>query len=595
MKTIKVNYFAKLFLSFSVISIIPILLMGGIAYGLLTTTLQDTVSRQAATTVAKVSENIDILNSEYGEIVIGLIKEDELVRKALLSNDGFDVGAVRRKIAGYASRRNAAIYIVNTRGTLVISTHPATNLYHPMLTAEPELFRRADALKNGYVIYPHNFVNVTGDSVAYIIARAIRDGRDRPIGYIIVEIFKKHLEEICNNINTNLNLDLMVLDSQFYTLANLRFPRYDGTVYDFPYQAKLRELRSGSFIGGKGGERYLWAVHTSNYSQLMTVGKLPVNLILENSKYIRIFTFWTCLGSLAVCLILAVLLTRSMSRPIHSLVNAMNRVEEGDLSVRVELRRNDELGILGRSFNSMAERLKELLDNVVEKQRQLRRSELRALQAQINPHFLFNTLDSIKWLAKLNQAPEISRIATQLGKLLRSSISCDEDLITVEESLENIQSYLEIQKIRYNDKFEAFIEVPVELYPYRIPKLILQPLVENAILHGLEDKPGPGRIVINGYLDEHLLVFEIVDDGVGMAPEKVADIRAGMDLRTSKQSIGIHNVHRRIQLYYGEAYGLTVHSTPGSGTTMTLRMPAVLEAEELDKSWGFSDDQSTGS
>lgn len=580
---IKVNYFAKLFLSFIVTSVIPLLFVGGIAYGFLTHTLEDSFSRQAEKTVAKISENIDILNSEYGEIVIGLIREDELVRNSLLYHHITDIGAIRRKLEVYAGRRNAAIYIVNTQGTLAISTHPTPDLYNPQLTHEPELFRKADALKNGYVIYPYNYTNSTGDSVAYIIARAVRDERGRPVGYILVEIFKNHIEEICNNINTNLNLDLMLLDSHFFTLTNIRFPKYDGTYYRFPYREKMQRSGSGYFIGTAGRERYLWAYHTSAYSQLITVGTLPINLILENSNYIQIFTFWSCFGVLVICLILAVLFTRSMSHPIQLLVEAMKRVEGGDLSARVELHRSDELGILGRSFNSMTIRFKELIDNVMEKQHQLRRSELRALQAQINPHFLYNTLDSIKWLAKLNHVPEIANIATQLGKLLRSSISCEDDLITVEESLDGIQSYLEIQKIRYNDKFETVIHVNADLYPYRIPKLILQPIVENAIIHGLEDKVGQGHMVINGYLKDRTLVFEVVDDGVGIVPEKMADIRAGLDLSTSKHSIGIDNVNRRIKLYYGEEYGLDVQSEPGRGTKVTLRMPAVLDTKEWEK------------
>lgn len=229
----------------------------------------------------------------------------------------------------------------------------------------------------------------------------------------------------------------------------------------------------------------------------------------------------------------------------------------------------------------MVSRLRELWDNIIEKQRQLRRSELRALQAQINPHFLYNTLDSIKWLAKLNHVPEISTIATQLGKLLRTSISSEEELMTVEESLKNIQSYLEIQKIRYSDKFEVVLDINPDMNPYRIPKLILQPIVENAIQHGLDHKSDKGCLLIKGWMEEGKLFFEVTDNGVGIGEEKLKNIHSGLDLRTSKESIGIHNVNRRIQLYYGEQYGLIVKSQLGIGTTVTLWMPATLEKEVL--------------
>ncbi|HEY8464877.1 MAG TPA: sensor histidine kinase [Bacillota bacterium] len=580
----KINFFTKLFLAFVTISIIPLLFMGGVTSVWLTKTLQDSFTRQAVQTVAKISENIDILTSEYGEIIIGLIREDELVRKALLTGKTTDSEKIRSKLSVFARRRDAVIYLVNSRGTLKICSHPGLDWYNPEFTKEPEIFQRANALKNGYIIYPLNYISLTGDNVVYLIVRAVRDEADRPIGYVLVEIYKTHLETICNNFNTNLNLDIMIVDPRFYTLANLRYPKYDGTFFNFADRDRVLRTRCGAFISEKTGQRYLWVFHTSNYSQLITLAALPVSLILENSNYIRDFTFWASLGLLLVCLVLALLFTRSISLPIQSLLGAMSRVKAGDLSVRVELRRTDELGVLGCSFNSMVERLQRLIENVVEKQRQLRSCELRALQAQINPHFLYNTLDSIKWLAKLNQVPEISTIATQLGKLLRSSISCEADLITVGETMENIQSYLEIQKIRYSDKFKADLKIASSIYSYKIPKLILQPLVENAIIHGLDGKDGYGQLTINGYLDNQSLVFEVIDDGVGIPPEQLADLQHELALQSSQKSIGIYNVNRRIKLYYGDQSRLSVESLPGLGTKVTLRLPAVLEKQERENS-----------
>lgn len=573
----KPNFFTKLLGSFLAISIIPLVFIGGISYGLLTRTLQDTVSRQAEKTVAKINENIDILTSEYGEIIISLLREDEQVRRALMSNTGIDTEAIRKKIMIMAGRRNAAIYIVNQTGTLAIATHPMPERFFPNRAIDKNLFQKSNNLKNGYIIYPLTYTNATGDRVAYCIVRAVRDEKDIPIGYIIVEIFKSHLEEIENNINTNLNLDIIILDPRLYTIANLRKPKFDGSINPLSTLIKNQKLNSGFFIKRVSGKKYLIAFHTSKYTRFVALGILPINLILENSNYLRMITFWTILGCLFICLLLAFVFSRNISHPIQTLVQSMKKVESGDLTVRTEYRRWDELGLLGKSFNNMVIRLQELLDNIVEKQRQLRRSELRALEAQINPHFLYNTLDSIKWLAKLNQVPEISTIATQLGKLLRTSISCEDELITVEESLKNIKSYLEIQKIRYHDKFEVLIDIDPESYGYRIPKLILQPIVENAIYHGLDNKAGNGNLLIKGQMIAETLVFEISDDGIGIEAEKVKSINSGNDLRSTRQSIGIQNVNRRIKLYYGEEFGITIQSQLGEGTTVVLRMPAVLE------------------
>ena len=343
---------------------------------------------------------------------------------------------------------------------------------------------------------------------------------------------------------------------------------------------------TGFFVAQVDGKQSLVAFHTSKYTQFITIGILPIKLILESSNFIKLITLLACLISLMVCLVLALLITRSISRPIYTLVESMKRVESGDLQVRVDFRRRDELGLLGGSFNRMVRRIQDLLDNVVAKQRQLRASELKALQAQINPHFLYNTLDSIKWLAKLNHVPQISVIVTQLGKLLRSSINTDNDLITVEESIVNIQSYLAIQKIRYSDKFETLMEIAPEILQYQIPKLILQPIVENAIIHGLEGKKDKGRLIIRGVLAEDDLIFEVIDNGVGMRPEKEAALNAGEDLRSSLfvHSIGIQNVNRRIKLYYGPDYQVTIQSVLGEGTKVTLRMSITPEGENHSQS-----------
>ena len=582
----KLSFFYKLFLSFIAISVIPLLVIGFIAYGLLTNTILDTFSKQAYNSVVKISENIDRLTSEYAEIIFSLLSDDERIREALTGGAIQDYPAIRQKIAVMAGKRNTALYIVNPQGTVVFATHPLPRFYNPALFRNKGLFKPADALKNGAIIYPHNYINGTGDNVVYSIARAIRDRQDRPIGYIIVEIFKSHIEEIENNINANLNLDLMVVNSNFYTIANLRHPKFDGRTFHFGRGRKMIAQGTGFFVAQVDGKQSLVAFHTSKYTQFITIGILPIKLILESSNFIKLITLLACLISLMVCLVLALLITRSISRPIYTLVESMKRVESGDLQVRVDFRRRDELGLLGGSFNRMVRRIQDLLDNVVAKQRQLRASELKALQAQINPHFLYNTLDSIKWLAKLNHVPQISVIVTQLGKLLRSSINTDNDLITVEESIVNIQSYLAIQKIRYSDKFETLMEIAPEILQYQIPKLILQPIVENAIIHGLEGKKDKGRLIIRGVLAEDDLIFEVIDNGVGMRPEKEAALNAGEDLRSSLfvHSIGIQNVNRRIKLYYGPDYQVTIQSVLGEGTKVTLRMSITPEGENHSQS-----------
>lgn len=575
----RLKLFPKILIAFILISIIPLLMIGFISYHVLTDSLKNTISNQAYHSVAKISEQIDVLNSEYGEIIIGLLREDQLIRDALIKGVKEDYAAIYRKISVMAGRKNTAIFIINPTGNIVFSTHPLPDFYDPRFNRNQGIFKEMDAIKNGYIIYPHRYINSSGDNIVYSIARAIRDVTDNILGYIIIDIFKTHLIGICDAFNTNLNLNLAVLNHDFITIADMRNPKADGELYSGPHVERIIAARKGSFITDIQGRQQLVAFHESKYSRMFVVGVMPVAIVLENSNFIKWLTVLTGVVCLIICVILALLLTRNIFLPIKDLVSSMNQVEQGDLSVKVDYNRWDELGILGKSFNKMIEQIKELLAKIVDKQNQLREFEIKALQSQINPHFLYNTLDSIKWLAKMNNVAEIPKIVTELGKLLRSSISYDGEMLTVDESIKNIESYLNIQKIRYSGKFDVSFQIDPEIRGCQIPKLILQPLVENAILHGLENKKGKGKVTIKGYQKNGILIFEIIDDGVGIDAQKVKALNSGYDFQTSAASIGIQNVNRRIKLYYGDEYGLHIKSKKGLGTKIILKMPLVIPSE----------------
>lgn len=574
---LRFNFFSKLLIAFIFIGVIPLIIIGFISYSVLTDSLKNTISDQAYNTVVKISEHIDILNSEYGEIIISLLREDELIRNALIKGTKEDYDVIYKKILVMAGRKNTGFFILNNSGSIIFSTHPLPNFYDPQVNRNRGIFKEMDSKKNGYIIYPHRYINNVGDNIIYSIARSIRDERDHIIGYIIVDIFKSHIVEICDNFNTNLNLDLVVLNHDYYTIANLRKPKGDGEFYSAPYLKRIKNEGKGSFIFKD--RQQLVAFHESKYSRMIVVGVMPIAIILENSNFIKWISVLTCFISLIVCVFLAVLITRNIFRPIKNLVYCMNQVEKGDLSAKADYNRWDELGILGKSYNNMIDRIKELLAKIVDKQNQLREYEIKALQAQINPHFLYNTLDSIKWLAKMNGVNEISVIATQLGKLLRSSISYDGEMLSVTESIKNIESYLNIQKIRYSGKFDTNFQIDPGIKDCLIPKLILQPLVENAVLHGLENKKGIGTVTINGFKEGNELIFEIIDDGVGIEAEKVKAINSGHDFQSSSAGIGIQNVNRRVKLYYGDEYGLHIESKKNAGTKIILKMPIVTPSE----------------
>jgi two-component system sensor histidine kinase YesM len=570
---LKLNFFYKQLLSFIIIGVIPLIIIGSISYIFCTSVLQDSLSKQALSNVLKISEGIDLLTSELGEIIVYLLCEDAQIRKAFQQAPDVDVNYINNRMRTLASKRDVGIFISDTNGMVNFSTREVPEIYNISVNQGQGIFAAADALKNGFIIYPNNRHNNLGDSTVFSLARAIRDLKDRPIGYVIVELSKEHLFNINYRLNTVYNMNFLVLDPEYCILSNLYNPQAEKEILQTALIEKLNNAKSGVFLDRINNRRIFVAFNRSKYTGLTTVGTVPIDYVVENTNFIKNITILACILCLAICLVLAYFMARTVSQPINELVRCMRQVEAGDLETRVEFSSSDEIGLLGKNFNKMVARLNYLVTSITEKQERLKQAEIKALQAQINPHFLYNTLDTIKWLAKLNMVDELKVIVVELGKLLRSTITSHKEMVTVAESIATIESYIKIQKIRYRERLQVTIMISPDIYDYHLPKLLLQPIVENAIIHGLENKVGKGSLMINGRREDDKLIFEVIDDGVGIEAKKLALINAKKDLSSTSDSIGLQNVNRRIQLYYGPDYGLQLASQPGSGTIVTLCLP----------------------
>jgi two-component system, sensor histidine kinase YesM len=243
----------------------------------------------------------------------------------------------------------------------------------------------------------------------------------------------------------------------------------------------------------------------------------------------------------------------------------------------------DEITELGMSFNIMIGKIKELLDSKIKEQENLKKAELRALQAQINPHFLYNTLDTIIWMAEAKKTDQVVEIVSALSSFFRISLSKGADWITIGEEVERTRSYLTIQRMRYRDIMDFKIEVDDDVSRNTVLKLILQPLVENALYHGIKNKRQGGTIIVRAKRKgENEVLLEVEDDGIGFTPEKLVQLRSELEDESGdiklENGFGIGNVNKRIRLYYGKQYGLTVRSEYNTGTCVTLVIPAKTEA-----------------
>ena len=267
----------------------------------------------------------------------------------------------------------------------------------------------------------------------------------------------------------------------------------------------------------------------------------------------------------------------SITRPIRKLSEVTDQVAKGDLTVRSDVRSGAEVSVLSDSLNTMIDKIDELLEQVKKEQIRLRKAEFELLQSQINPHFLYNTLDAIVWLAEAGEQKKVVSMVGSLSDFFRTSLNQGKDIITIKEELQHSRSYLEIQQMRYQDILNYEIHVPEELHRYLIPKITIQPLVENALYHGIKNKRGLGRIVISGRKEEDFLILQIEDNGIGMRKERLDQVKEGMNQKipTEKDIYGLYNVNERIRLNFGEKYGLSIESTYGEGTVVSIILPYV--------------------
>lgn len=395
-------------------------------------------------------------------------------------------------------------------------------------------------------------------------------------GYIVISMRTENFEKIILDSGNGKN-DVAFLDPYWRTIYDSGSLQTDQIRH---------ELMSGHKLLGvyRAGELLIQPLGESGLYTVMACPSVFSREVL--SSMYRVLTVILTI-SVLLCVIVASRVGRNMTKPIERMNTAMRTLQEGDLSVRIASDREDELGQMSRNFNIMANELEQSVQDKVEKQKELNASHIAMMQAQLNPHFLYNTLDTMKWVAKANHIPEIATMAAGLAKILRTSIS-KRQFIYLKEELELVNCYVDIQKIRFNDKFTYSVEMEERLEECVIPKLIIQPIVENSVLHGLkESEEGNIRVRITG--KDGVLCIEVTDDGCGAPKERMDAINH----RRQEQlvgHIGVSNVDTIIRLTYGEEYGIHMESftsnaenpTDGQrteeegevhGTKVTLRLP----------------------
>jgi two-component system sensor histidine kinase YesM len=356
-----------------------------------------------------------------------------------------------------------------------------------------------------------------------------------------------------------------------YTDGNLiRYitENFDVGNYVFPY--------------GIGGKQYLISFAPVDGVDWFVVGIIPFSYINSDSEKIIVGATMIGIGCFLAAILLAYIFSASILAPLKKLQRAMEGARQGNLSVTITDQYHDEIGDVTRNFNYMLSEIQNLLQNVKQKEKQKRLAELRALQAQINPHFLSNTLNTVRFLAKAQKAENIENITTSLIQLFHMTMGKGEDLITIGEEIEYIMNYVNIQEYRYLNKFKINYDIEPKILDYKIPRLLLQPVVENALIHGIGPMDGQGMIVIKGFCYDEVIKIIVTDNGVGIQPETLEGLLHEEPPNRSMglNGLGIANVDERIKLYFGVQYGLSIESVPGLYTTVEITLPAMKQGSE---------------
>jgi two-component system sensor histidine kinase YesM len=410
-----------------------------------------------------------------------------------------------------------------------------------------------------------------------VLTRSINSTRtQKPIGYLIMYIDESFLFELIRSTHSVLEGNIFILDVNGITVSNSdkEFIGVRAKVSGINLQSKAYYFTTQMiddtlhYVAQSEPMKNGWRIVTT----------VPVSVYQSEIIRLRNSIILFALLILVLSILCAWGIAMSISRPIRRLSSIMVQFGKGDFTVRCPEGAKDETGRLSETFNQMAENINILVQKVYEGHLMKREAELKSLQMQINPHFLYNTLETINWMARVHGTEDIGIMVKSLGDLMRATIN-DKDYVMLADEINNLNNYLKIQKYRYGNKFEAGFEIDPNTKKLYVPKLILQPLVENAIYHGIEPSIEKGVIQIKTMLDNKELIITVYDSGIGMTHDtisRVLDINSKEDNFTS-HSIGLQNVIRRIKTLFGDDYGLEIHSELGEWTRIIVRLPVMFE------------------
>ena len=567
------KYFKRLLIAFIAISIIPLSLCVGVIICLNFVITNEEYRNEAEVVSDAGVKQVDQLFGEYKDIITRLA-DSEAIKYALENNKAEQMALADEMRTLMIGREGAIeIHLFDYDSDFSYGTNVKPSIYEVSIYGDWGIFYKMTKNPSEIVTFPNNYTNSQKKTVCISMGKAIPGEDGRPAGYVVIDIYRNELMDklvtagnemihyILLDKENRLLLDTTALYGEGYRITKTQNSEWESGKIALPV-----ERGSKIFAAMKQSEQYDFSlfsfVNVTNYNRAVSI-LIEVSLI-------------TAAVVMIVCFIMAEILARKLYHPINAVVEYMGEITNGNLKLRMKEAENpkDEMTILAKGFNRMLDHIDYLMDKVVEQTKRQTNAEMKALQAQISPHFLYNMLNEIKALAKMGRTQEISSFVISLGKLLRHSISNQEKFVTVEEDMVFINAYLDLQRIRYENSYQVIVDIHEDIMQCKIQNLILQPIIENAILHGIDNSRTDQYIKLSGYREgENKVVFEIFDNGVGVDKEYKQYINNVGSSAGLYGGQGVENVQKRLLLTYGDGYGLRIESQKGSYTKVIITIP----------------------
>lgn len=564
--------------SFTAIAAIGILTLGIILYLRYVESTEKIISKNNILFIDQVNQNLD--NYLRNMMKISNAVYYQVIKKTNFSTD--DISEELNLL--YEANKDSLVSIgIFSEYGQVIAAQPLTQVKNYVDPRQSDWFIKAKGKsENLHFSTPHvqNLFIDPDYKYRWVVSlsRAVDITNNGKIssGVLLVDMNFTGIEQLFKNVSMDNSSYIYLIDGEGEIIYHPRQQLIYANLID-ENNIMASDYEDGNHKEKFQGNSRLITVKTVGYTGWKIVCVTPMNEVIYNYSEMGIFSIFIMLLFITIIAFSNFFVSTRITNPITELEKSVKRLENGESDIEILVDGSYEVRHLAKAIKSMVNQMHLLMDNIVKEQEAKRKSELNALQAQINPHFLYNTLDSIIWMVENENYDGAIKMVTALAKLFRISLSKGKNIISLNDEIEHVRNYLTIQSIRYKNKFEYFIECDENTLNLCSLKLVIQPLVENAIKHGMEFMDGEGEITIKTYINQNDLYIDVIDNGFGMTQENAEVILSGnVKLNSKGSGIGLKNVNERIKICFGNSYGLSIFSELDEGTTVRIHMPFIL-------------------